>query len=121
MYFLYAAPPGPCEDLQVILVTDTTVTLAWNRPMIIGRSDFFYKVWHSDPDNIGEFVAVNSNLVDSGASVSYIVSNGLMAFRSYIFRVTTHNGVSDQDRDAHLRIREIATTTLEGRMLLGVV
>ena len=65
-------------------------------------------------------MVVNNNLVDSGASVSYVVTNGLIAFTSYIFRVTTHNGVSDQDTDAHLRIREITTTTMEGRMSLVV-
>ena len=65
-------------------------------------------------------MVVNNNLVDSRASVSYVVSNGLIAFTSYIFRVTTHNGVSDQDPDGHLRIREITTTTMEGRMSLVV-
>ena len=101
-------------------MTDTTVTLTWNRPSTIGRSDLFYRVWRSDSNNIRIFIVVNNNLVDSGASVSYVVSNGLLAFTSYIFMVTTHNGVSDQDPDGHLRIKEIATTTLEGRMSLVV-
>lgn len=109
--------PSACRNIRVISKTETNVSLAWDSPTTVGRSDFYYSVWYSDPDNIREFIAVNEYLVDDGAVVAFEVSSGLMPFTSYIFKVNTHNGVSDQDPDTHLRLCEVSTTTLQGSKL----
>ena len=105
MYFL--EPPIEVRNLEVVSSTNTTITLRWTRPLITGRSDFFYRVFYSDPNSIGDFISSEDNLVTNSGTVTYEVT-GLVPFTSYILQVTTHNGVSDQDPDnSHLRIQDI--------------
>ena len=111
--YLITAPPSACRNLEVVSTNDTTISIRWTQPEITGRSDFFYRVLHSDPDNIGQFIVVEDNLRDSNTRVNYIVS-GLRPFTSYQLKVTTHNGVSDQDPDSHLRQSLVSGTTREG-------
>ena len=111
--YLITAPPSVCRNLDVVSTTDTTISISWTRPEIVGRSDLFYRVLHSDPDNIGQFIVVEDNLRDSNTRVNYIVSE-LRPFTSYQLKVTTHNGVSDQDPDNHLRQCLVSGMTREG-------
>ena len=97
--------------------TSTAIIVSWTRPTTTGRPDFFYRVQHSDPNNVEQFIiTVDDNLRDSGNEVTYTVS-GLVPFTNYIVRVTTHNGVSDQDPDSHLRQCEVTNRTVEGSKL----
>ena len=94
------------------------MTVRWTRPEVIGRSDFYYTLQYSDPDNIGEFLPANPiKIVNSALSVSHTVT-GLQPNTAYTIRVTSHNGVSDQDTEnAALRIVTIQVRTLEGGKL----
>ena len=115
LYF-YSAPPDPVRDLRVTTVTSTNVTVTWTRPEVIGRPDFYYTLQYSDPDNIGEFLPAEV-IVNSALSVSHPVT-GLQPYTTYTIRVTSRNGVSDQDTEnAALRIVTIQVRTLEGGKL----
>ncbi len=91
-----------------------TIIIRWSRPAITGRNDFFYRVLHSDPDNIGEFITENANFRDDSSVVTYTVT-GLVPLTPYKVRVTTHNGVSDQDPNTHLRMCEVSYYYDHGR------
>ena len=95
--------------------TDTAITVSWTPPATRGRGDFSYEVHHSDPENLGgDFIrAHDDNLVDGNAEMFAV--SGLVPFTSYIIRVTTRNGVSDQDADnAISRMAELSSKTEEG-------
>ena len=62
---------------------------------------------------------MNDNLIDSRNRVAYTVS-GLRPFTSYQMKVTTHNGVSDQDPNSHLRQCLVNATTGEPCKLFGL-
>ncbi len=55
-------------------------------------------------------------MLTSGMTVAWSLYTvtGLVPFTSYIVRVTTHNGVSDQDPNTHLRMCEVSNMTVEG-------
>ena len=116
--YFYSAPPGPVRDLQVALLTSTSVTVRWTRPEVTGRPDFYYTLQYSDPDNIGEFLpAIPMRIMNSALSVSHTIT-GLQPYTTYTIRVISHNGVSDQDTEnAALRIMTIQIGTLEGGKL----
>ena len=114
LFLCFSEPPSEVSNLVVVSSTDTTITLRWTRPLTTGRSDFFYKVFYSDPDSIGDFISSEDNLVTNSGTVTYEVT-GLVPFTSYILQVTTHNGVSDQDPDnSHLRVQDVSSSTMEG-------
>ena len=53
-------------------------------------------------------------MVDGSSTVTFTLTS-LVPLTQYIIRVTTHNGVSDQDLDnADSRMCEITTVTREG-------
>ena len=112
---IHSAPPGDVRDLQTTTVTSTSVTVRWTIPEVTGRSDFYYTLQYSDPDNIGEFLPANPiRIVDTALSVSHTL-RGLQPYTTYTIRVTSHNGVSDQDTEnAALRRVDIQVRTLEG-------
>jgi hypothetical protein len=119
--FPYAEPPSACTNIGVTARANTTITVSWNQSSTTGRPDYFYRVFHSDPDNIGDFILARDNLMDRGATVTFIVTN-LTPFTAYIIRVTTHNGVSDLDPDgANSRMCEISGTTTQGGELATVL
>ena len=100
--------------------TDTTITVSWTPPATRGRGDFSYEVHHSDPENLGgDFIrAPDGSLVDGNADRFTVT--GLVPFTSYIIRVTTRNGVSDQNADnANSRIAELSNKTEEGSEYLA--
>ena len=114
MFLSSEEPPSAPRDLQIVTSTDTTVAVIWRRPITTGRDDYFYRVFHSDPDNIGEFILARDNLVDRRTVVIFIVT-GLTPSTPYIIRVTTHNGVSENDaKNANSRMVDISGMTAEG-------
>ena len=86
----------------------------WSSPASTGnRSDLYYQVEHSDPNNLGTYTGTD---YVSGGSTRRKLFSGLRAFTQYCVRVISHNGVSDQDPDGtHLRTVEECTRTAEGR------
>ena len=108
------APPGPVRNLHTTTITSTSVSLSWTRPEVTGRDDFYYSIEYSDPDDTGSFILSNGNYVNSALTVSYTVPN-LRPNTPYTIRVTTHNGVSDQDTENEaLRRVDLPTRTVEG-------
>ena len=53
-----------------------------------GRSDLYYRVEHSDPDNLGSFTGT---VYKSGGSTSHTFT-GLRPYTQYCIRVSAHNG-----------------------------
>ena len=69
----------------------------WERPLIIGRDDYFYNIQYSNPDIRGSFVQHNANpLITISPVVRYSLS-GLRPQTQYTIRLSVLNGVSDQD------------------------
>ncbi len=95
--FVITAPTGPVKNLRTTTITSTSVSLSWTKPEVTGRDDFYYSIEYSDPDT-GSFILSNGNYVNSALAVSYTVPN-LRPNTPYTIRVTTHNGVSDQDTE----------------------
>ena len=93
----------------------SSITVVWSSPAVTGgRSDLYYQVEHSDPDNLGTYTGT---VYLRGGSTSHSFS-GLRSYTQYCVRVIAHNGVSDQDPDGtHLRTVEECTRTAEGREL----
>ena len=66
--------------------------------MITGRSDYYYDIFYSDPDQPGTFIRHNSApLVTMSIIIGYSVS-GLTPLTNYTIRVAVLNGVSEQDK-----------------------
>ena len=114
----FAEPPSAPGSLT-LTSQQSSITVVWSLPASTGgRSDFYYQVEHSDPDNLGTYTGTD---YVSGGSTSHSF-NGLRPDTQYCVRVIAHNGVSDQDSDGtHLRIVEECTRTAEGRESLDCV
>ncbi len=111
--FVNTAPPGPVRNLRSTTISNNSVILSWTRPEVTGRDDFYYSIEYSDP-NTGSFILSNGNYVNSTLTVSYTVPN-LRPNTPYTIRVTTHNGVSDQDTENEaLRRMDLPIRTREG-------
>ena len=108
---LIAEPPSDPEGLSVVAVSAREIMASWSPPAEdSGRTDLYYWVEHSDPDNLGSYI--------NGAFLCGECGNrtfsSLRPFTPYCVRVTAHNGVSDQDPDGtHLRTVEACTVTPE--------
>ena len=88
----------------------TSITIAWAKPEITGRSDFYYNITYSDlEDQSGQH-----QFTSNASNPSFTISN-LTSGTSYGIQVSVHNGVSDQGPD-HVCEREcvIASKTKEG-------
>ena len=107
--FSVAEPPSVPESVS-LTPQQTSITVRWSPPTEDGgRTDDYYEVEHSDPDNLGSYTGT---VYLSGGFSSRIL-RGLRPFTQYCVRVTVHNGVSDQDPDGtHLRRVEECTRTL---------
>ena len=120
IHFPFAGPPTTITNLIVTGTTSTTITVRWNRPTITGRSDYYYVVEYTDPDEVGAvYIPDNSRLVNGNTQVTYTVAgaggSGLQADTEYIIRVSVHNGVSDLDgENADDRRQQVQVTTPEG-------
>ena len=118
LLFPHTEPPSAIIDLRVADTTDTTITITWNWPTTTGRSDFFYRVFQSDPSQPGRYILRRDNLV---GQVSYQVT-GLVPFTPYVLRVSVHNGVSDLDPDgAAGRVSEVTNMTGEARKFYNCI
>ena len=107
------APPGLVINLHTTNISNNSVSLSWTRPEVTGRDDFYYSIEYSDP-NTGSFILSNGSYVNSALTVSYTVPN-LRPNTPYTIRVTTHNGVSDQDTENEaLRRVDLPIRTGEG-------
>ena len=91
------------------------MTLSWSPPTDDGgRTDLYYYVEISDPDNLESY---GDGHYFSGTSRSTSFS-GLRRCTQYCVRVTAHNGVSDQDCDRfNARTVEVYEETRRDRML----
>ncbi len=112
------APCGPVINLRATtIITSTRVALSWTRPE---GDDCYYSIEYSDP-NTGSFILSNGNYVNSALTVSYTVPN-LRPNTPYTIRVTTHNGVSDQDTDNEaLRRVDLPIKTREGSKTIMLI
>ena len=90
--------------------------MSWTRPADeCGRTDLYYQVEHSDPDNLGSYTG--TVYLSRGSLTRTRTLSDLRPFTSYCVRVIAHNGVSDQDPEGtHLRTVEDCVTTDEGSM-----
>ena len=111
--YLHAEPPSPPRSVS-LTPQQSSITVRWSAPSDNGgRTDFYYEVDISDPDNLGSYTGT---VYLSGRSTSRTIS-GLRPFTQYCVRVTAHNGVSDQDPNGqHLRREEQCTRTLTAGM-----
>ena len=113
LYFsLCAEPPSTPRSLS-LNPQQSSITVRWSAPADLGeRRDLYYQVEISDPDNLGSYTGT---VFLRGSTTSRTISS-LRPHTQYCVRVTSHNGVSDQDPDReHLRTVEECTTTLEAR------
>ena len=92
---------------------DTTAVLEWDKPVDVGRSDFYYDVSRSNPET-EELILIAPYLKDDSDVVSYKVT-GLTQKTTYTFSVCVHNGVSEHD-DVNAKLRVVAKqgTTKQG-------
>ena len=109
----YAEPPSAPGGLT-LTAQQTSITVVWSSPAVTGgRSDLYYQVEYSDPDNLCAYTGTD---YVNGGSTRRKVFNGLRPYTHYCVRVIAHNGVSDQDPDGtHLRTVQQCTITKEGR------
>ena len=99
---LHTEPPSPPRSVSLI-PQPSSITVRWSAPSDNGgRTDLYYEVDISDPDNLGSYTGT---VYLSGRSTSRTIS-GLRPFTQYCVRVTAHNGVSDQDPNGQLLRRE---------------
>ena len=97
-------------------VTPREIEVNWSPPANDGgRTDLYYQVEISDPEQLGEFE--KSDYLTS-TSYTFVVR----PFTKYCVRVTAHNGVSDQDPDGtHLRRAQNCTETPEDRTFPTII
>ena len=80
---------------------DNSITISWSPPVDDGgRSDTYYTVEYSDPDNVGVML-----LADCGSTCltdTQCTINNLQPATAYAINVISHNGVSDQDKNGGL-------------------
>ena len=75
------------------VLSSTSIAVSWSPSTETGgRSDFYYQVKYSDPDNFGSFTGA----VYLNESTTHTFT-GLRPYTSYCIQVSAHNGVSDQD------------------------
>ena len=84
----------------------------WEDPKVVGRSDYYYIIEYSDPDDASIYHRHNKGDIKGN---NYTLSN-LRADTIYIIQVSVHNGVSTQDfKNACDRMVTIRARTTEGR------
>ena len=110
-------PPSVPPYCGVNSVTATTIHLSWSPPQHHGsRSDLYYTVQYSDPDNVGQNIMVNDTICMNQTSFTI---TGLQPFTTYVVIVTAHNGVSDQDEERVLArmVQKRVTTNISCKLL----
>ncbi len=90
------------------------MTLEWTRPEVTGRDDFYYTYQIFDVDHILPDTPVRLPFTASSSKITF-TENRLRPVTPYTFRIITHNGVSDEDKEnAALRRVELVVKTKEG-------
>ena len=112
--FHLAEPPQAPNSIVVSAASARSIRVTWSHPgQTGGKSNLYYTVEHSDPDDpLGQYIGITCK----GSSSTSHTFTGLKPHTEYCIRVSAHNGVSDQDPDgAHLRTVEECTKTPEAR------
>ena len=123
-FFFTPGPPSSCRNLRVYhpRTRANTITVRWERPLITGRDDYYYNIFHSNPDIPGSFTRHNRNSFIKDSSVVQYSVSGLRPLTNYTIRVTVHNGVSDQDPGGEQGRRcEVSGVTGDIRKLLAII
>ena len=109
---LCTEPPSAPRNDPLIPQTNC-IAVRWSAPADLdGRTDLYYQVNRSDHEDPTSYSFTD---FVSGTTTSYTFC-GLRPNTQYCVRVTSHNGVSDQDPDGeHPRTVEECTRTLEAR------
>ena len=107
--YFASAPPSQVRNLNCVANT-TSVILTWDRPAIPGRNDLQYNVTRSIPSQVGVFLPLG--VISESSSTVVLLVQELIPDTTYIFKVSTQNGVShnDKDNDA-LRLVKVRCTT----------
>ena len=112
MHCVYTEPPTAVRNLRVTNITNDTIIIEWDPPLV-GSPVLYYVVEHSDPDDISKYIHRTENL-----TATYYILDRMMAFTTYIIRVSVYNSVSDQDpENTAQRIVEISNRTKQGRKI----
>ena len=98
-------------NVQKTHSTQTSLRISWSPPVDNGgRSDLYYQVHYSDPDNVGVMIEAECGagcLTRTSCTIS-----GLRPATTYVVRVSAHNGVSDQDLGGALaRMKSVTLET----------
>ena len=115
-YIIYAEPSSAPGGLT-LSTQQSSITAVWSSPAEDGgRSDLYYQVEHSDPDNLGTYTGM---VYLSGETTSHSFT-GLRPDTQYCVRVIAHNGVSDQDsnRTSLRTVEECTRTERKSRSLM---
>ena len=88
---VYIGPPIAVRNLRVTNITDTTIIIEWEPPLV-GSPVLYYVVEHSDPDDISRYILRTWDLT----ATSYTLDH-MRPVTTYIIRVSVRNSVSDQD------------------------
>ena len=92
-FFPCSEPPSAPSGV-LLSATNTSITVRWSAPADLGgRTDLYYQVEISDPDNLGSYTG--TDYVPGSKDIH--VFPGLRPCTDYCVRVTAENGVSDQD------------------------
>ena len=78
----------------MVLATATIITITWDKPELTGRDDFYYMIYYKQLSSINDSAAVT--YVNNSNPIEYRF-DGLQPSTEYKFRITVHNGVSNQD------------------------
>lgn len=109
----FAVPPGPVRNLRISVQVSTSITVSWIRPVITGRSDFYYKINLSNLKT-GTKITVNNLYRNDRETVTYTIRD-LRPVTRYEVTVATFNGVSDQDpTNDDRRVMSVTGSTTEG-------
>ncbi|CAI8036631.1 Ephrin type-A receptor 4-B [Geodia barretti] len=103
-------PPSSPRNLVKTGSTAESLSVSWTAPEYSGgRSDLYYRVHYSDPDNVGILLESHCTQCHTGTSCTI---SGLRPATVYVVQVSAHNGVSDQDEGGALaRMTEITLAT----------
>lgn len=108
---VHSAPPSGCQGAGVVSVTATVITIVWEKPEQIGREDFYYTVHYKE---LAGFSGITAGpYINYSDHVEYTV-DGLQPSTEYVFRITVHNSVSDQDfENEESRVCETVASTAD--------
>eukprot|EP00731_Ephydatia_muelleri_P014615 Em0008g335a len=106
------SPPTVPNNLMITSITNTSISLMWEKPDVIGRDDYYFAVKYRTDSSLKFITAFK--VIDKSNVIAYTLHN-LTSYTSYEISVTAVNGVSDQDwYNDCIRTATITAATLEG-------